>query len=171
MAFAVLASLFSVASAQDEALALSLEAFRVVAEATADGGTELLEPAFVARPGDVIEWHLEARATGPDAILDVALDVPVPSDTLYVDASAQAAFLPPGEDAARLPGDAFLFSVDGGATFAPAPLVREVVTVVDGDEVTTEEPIPPSAVTHVRYPLPEVVPGATYLVSIRTEVP
>ena len=161
----------SASAQQDAALTLNLEAYRLVVGTSDDGPTEALEPALMARPGDVLEWRLEARSVGVDPVPDVTLDIPVPPDTVYVDGSARSASRIPDEATTELPGDAFLFSVDGGVTFAHAPLVREVVTVVDGDEVVREEPVPPSAITHVRYPLDEVLPDVRYLVTIRTEVP
>lgn len=127
-------------------------------------------PAVVAPPGGVIEWRLEARNNSEALLLGVALDLPVPSPTKYLADTATATVISPDGEQSLVSATDLSFSYDG-VTFAPAPLMREQVAVVDGEVVRTLVVVPPSDITHVRLHLPEFLPAFSYIITVRTEVP
>jgi len=150
---------------------LDLVGYRVTVRQTDDGPVETFAPAVVTRPGDVIEWRLEAKNATGEPVPSVALDLPVPAGTVYVDGSASARSVATDGDPVELPAARVTFSADGGLTFGAAPLMRQVTQLVDGEEVSRWVPVPASETTHVRLTLPQLLPATTYLLVIRTEVP
>lgn len=150
---------------------LDLVGYRVTVRQTDDGPVETFAPAVVTRPGDVIEWRLEAKNATGEPVPSVALDLPVPAGTVYVDGSASARAVATEGDPVELPAARVTFSADGGLTFGAAPLMRQVTQLVDGEEVSRWVPVPASEITHVRLTLPQLLPATTYLLVIRTEVP
>ncbi len=150
---------------------LDLVGYRVTVRQTDDGPVETFAPAVVTRPGDVIEWRLEAKNATGEPVPSVALDLPVPAGTVYVDGSASARAVATEGDPVELPAARVTFSADGGLTFGAAPLMRQVTQLVDGEEVSRWVPVPASETTHVRLTLPQLLPATTYLLVIRTEVP
>lgn len=167
LACPALAQPVSTAQAQ---LALGLTAVRVVVERTDDGTGERLEPAISAAPGDVIEWRLEARNESKIVARGVSLELPVPANAVYIDASASATWAIPESDPRPLDPTVLDFSFDGGVSFGALPLTREVVTTVDGETVTTLEIVPPADYTHVRLVLESFEPDHTYFLTLRAEV-
>jgi len=79
--------------------------------------------------------------------------------------------MPATSDAVNLPATQLSFSADGGLVYGAAPLMREVIEVVGGEEVSRWVPVPAAEITHVRLSLVELPPSTTYLLVLRTEVP
>lgn len=112
----------------------TLEQHKVVRAAD---GAESLAPATSVRPGDVIEYVATYRNTGRAPITGVEATVPIPANTEFVAGSARPA-------SARA-------SVDG-TTYAPMPLVRQVVR--GGRSV--EETVPAREYRYLRWSAPEL---------------
>lgn len=157
-------------------LQLTLSAQRVVVMATDQGSVETLQPADQAAPGDVLEWRLTATNTTDHALQQVVLTLPIPAQDGYLAgtllAGPQAA--PVALPDAAAPTDATLptplFSADGGASYAAAPLTRTLTRTVNGKQVTETRTLAPATYTDLRLTVPEMQPGTTYVVLVRTEV-
>jgi len=145
-------------------LRLSLVSFKVVPIKQEDGKViERLLPAAEVKPGDVLEWVLEAENIGQAPLLDVALTIPIPPNTVYIPGSAKPLKL--DEKHVIEP----LFSYDG-VHFGKPPLKREI-KVKEGDRIVTKiVVVPPEDYTHVRWVVPRLDPGQKVKVSLRTKV-
>jgi len=144
-------------------LSLKLDSFRVEQVENAEGKrVERLVPAAEVKPGDVLEWVLRATNEGERALEDVALTVPIPPNTVYLEGTARPIEL---EGTRVLP----VFSYDG-VRFAPPPLVRKVRKKVGDRWVEVEEVVPPEAYTHVRWVLPRLDPKQSVEARFRTKV-
>jgi len=145
-------------------LRLVLESYKVIQAKDENGKlVERLIPAAEVRPGDILEWVLEAENIGEVALENVALTIPIPPNTTYIEGSAKP--LKWSDDVVVEP----LFSYDG-VHFSRPPLKREV-KVKEGDRVVTKVVIvPPEEYTHVRWVVPRLEPGQKVRVSLRTKV-
>jgi len=111
-----------------------LAAFQVL---PGDNGAERYAAADAAKPGDVIEYRLEYRNDGKQAVTQLVVNGPVPAGTVYIGGSAQTA------TRAQLK-----FSYDGGTSWhVTAPL--QVIKGTDGKSIT--RPAPDDAVTNVEW--------------------
>lgn len=150
------------ALAKDE-VRLDLKAYRVVS-VQQDGKTmEKLEAALDAKPGQLIEYQLEAGNTTDRALRQVALTIPIPSITAYQALSALPIKL----------GETLIapeFSFDGGRTFARPPLKRMVKVTENGKEVMREVEVKPEEYTHARWILPQMMAKETVMLKLRTVV-
>ncbi len=145
-------------------LRLVLQSYKVVQIKGEDGKLiERLIPAAEVKPGDILEWVLEAENVGDIPLTDVALTIPIPSNTIYLAGSAKPLKL--AEGVVIYP----LFSYDG-VHFSRPPLTREI-KVKEGDRwVTKKVVVPPEEYTHVRWVVPRLDPGEKVRVSLRTKV-
>ncbi len=84
------------------------------------GGEDVFTPAETARPGDLIEYRVESVNESGKPLKGQVLNLPIPAGTTYVGGSAAPA--------------AVQASIDGGKTFAPVPLMREVQKPGGGTE-------------------------------------
>ncbi|WP_424155641.1 hypothetical protein [Thermus aquaticus] len=140
-------------------LLLDLKAQKVVVKE----GKEVLEEALAVVPGDTLEWRLVAENRGKETLRQVALVVPIPKETFYLDGTATPLRL----------GNATIrpeFSFDGGKTFGLPPLKKRVRVVENGKEVEKEVEVDPKEYTHARWVLPELKPGQKVEVRLRTMV-
>ena len=141
-------------------LALDLRPYRVLVQ----GGQERLEEnPLGVRPGDVLEWRLQAENRGQSPLNRVVLVIPIPKETFYLEATAR----PLEHRGQRILPE---FSFDGGRTFGLPPLKRKVRVVEGGREVEKEVVVDPKEYTHARWTLPVLGPGEKVLVSLRTQV-
>ncbi|WP_165837778.1 DUF11 domain-containing protein [Zavarzinia aquatilis] len=83
-------------------------------------GEDVYAPAETARPGDLIEYRVESVNESGKPLKGQVLNLPIPPGTTYVGGSASPA--------------AVQASIDGGKTFAPVPLMREVAKPGGGTE-------------------------------------
>jgi uncharacterized repeat protein (TIGR01451 family) len=115
-------------------------------------GREQRTTADSARPGDVIEYRATYVNRGKGTLRQIQATLPIPADTEYV-ASSAAPTQP-------------LASLDG-KTFAPMPLKR-IVQLPNG--VKREENVPNSQIRFLRWPLGEMAPGLSTVVSTRVRL-
>ncbi|WP_337843838.1 hypothetical protein [Thermus sp.] len=150
----LLAFLFTTALAQ---LGLDLKGFKVQVKE----GKEVLVEALEVAPGDVVAWRLLAENKGKDPLRQVALVIPIPKETVFLEAPVllfKGVQIRPE------------FSFDGGKTFGFPPLKKRVRVVEGGKEVEKEVEVRPEEYTHVRYLIPELKPGEQVEVLVRTKV-
>lgn len=153
----------------DAPLALDLDVYRVAIVERAGEASEVLQPALEVTPGTLLEWWLRAWVVAGEAVPEVALDLPIPSATAYLAASAWLARLDADgllTPAAEVPHE-WAFSADDGATFAAEPLLREVRRA---DGSISWETVPPEAYTHVRVRIDALPVDTTLVLVARTVV-
>ncbi|MFN3368126.1 MAG: hypothetical protein ACK4G4_10655 [Thermus sp.] len=158
----ILVSLAFLALALALAQALSLD-LRPYLVKVVEGKEVYEENPLGVKPGDVLEWRLVAENRSQGPLRQVALVLPIPKETFYLDGSAKPLVL----------GGATIrpeFSFDGGKSFGLPPLKRKVRVVENGKEVEKEVEVKPEEYTHVRWVVPEVPKGARLQVSLRTVV-
>ncbi|MFC4427853.1 hypothetical protein [Deinococcus navajonensis] len=137
-------------------LSLSLSQVKTV---TAGGKTtEMLVPAKGNVPGDLLSQLVTAKNTSTKALKNVRIPLNVPKATFYVAPEK-------GIDGARAE-----YSIDGGKTFAPAPLKKKITVTENGKSVTREVEVKPSEYQAVRWTIPELAPGQTLKLGYRIQV-
>lgn len=146
-----------------EAVKLTLNSVRVIQESKNGQVSETFQPALAVKPGDLVEWRLEAENTTLAPLRQVVLVIPIPKETRYLEGSALA--LERG-NTRLLP----LFSYDGGQTYGLPPLKRKVKVSENGQEVEKEVEVKPEEYTHARWVLPELAPKEKILLKLRTTV-
>lgn len=146
-----------------EPVKLTLTSVRVVQENKEGQPREIFQPALAVKPGDVLEWRLEAENTTERPLRQVVLVIPIPRETRYLEGSALA--LERG-NTRLLP----LFSYDGGQTYGLPPLKRKVKVNENGKELEKEVEVKPEEYTHARWVLPELAPKEKVLLKLRTIV-
>lgn len=138
---AVLVLLMGSALAQSAAPLKLVLSQALVQTTTEQGkGTERLipEPKQVL-PGAVLEHVVSVTNTSSSVLTQVAVNLPVPAGTHYLNA------LP------VLGGVQTLFSADHGKTYAAAPLKKTVTVTENGQAVLKQVEVPASAYTNVRW--------------------
>ncbi|RIH88744.1 hypothetical protein Mlute_00532 [Meiothermus luteus] len=145
-----------------EEVRLELKAFLVTSLQQEGRTVERLLPALEARPGQVIEYRLEATNTTDRPLSQVALVVPIPTTTRYLENSAQAL----QREGWVLPE----FSFDGGQTYGRPPLKRVVRVVENGKEVRKEVEVKPEEYTHARWVIPQLGPKESVSLRLRAVV-
>ena len=142
---------------------LDLRAYRVLIAQEAGRTVEKLEAALDARPGELIEYQLNAQNITDNPLRQVVLVIPIPTSTAYVDQSAQPFRL--GETLVTAE-----FSFDGGRTYGKLPLMRKVKVIENGKEVEKEVEVKPEEFTHARWVLPQLGAKQTVLLRLRAAV-
>lgn len=99
-------------------------------------------------PGDTLRYRLLFTNTSAGAVHGIVLDNPIPAGLRYQPGSARA-------DRADV---AVLFSIDGGATYSPSPMVE-----VDVAGKREQRPAPAELYTHVRWTVRGDVPKGAQL--------
>jgi len=123
---------------EENGLEQKLSAFIVNTVLDKDGKEiEVFAPATTAKAGQIIEYRYHATNVGEGEISNFIPIIPIPAVTTYIDGSATES-------------DLFLleFSIDGGKSFANAPLIR-IIKNDKGEEV--EEQVDPSEYQAVRW--------------------
>jgi len=147
---------------------LELKPFKVVVYTNEEGKqVEKLIAAEKVAPGDLLEWRLKAVNESNDKLQDVALVIPIPPKTYYVDGSAKPLTLKRGDgEKVFLPE----FSYDGGKKYGRPPLYKKVIEVIDGKTVEKLVVVPPEEYTNVRWVIDYLMPGEAVEVYLRTKV-
>lgn len=133
----IVASTLLAGAAQAQGVTLTA---RVLQEKTVeDAGVKrvVLVPAATVTPGQEVVYDLSYANAGSKPAEQVVLTNPVPATLEYVS------------------GDSALVSVDGGKTFAVLTSLK--VANADG----TQRPAAPKDVTHVRWNIAAIAPGAS----------
>lgn len=112
-----------------------------------------------ARPGDTLVQTLTARNVSGRPLTNVALRLPVPAGTVYL-----------APDGSTPNGIRTEYSIDGGKTFAPAPLKRKVTVTENGKAVTKEVEVRPSEYNAVRWTIATLPAGAEQKLGFRVQV-
>jgi uncharacterized repeat protein (TIGR01451 family) len=115
---------------------LALRAEKQVLEKENQTAWRELAGQVQVQPGDVLRYTVEGKNVGEKQAKKLVVTQPIPQRTTFVLESA-------GNDKSA----ATLYSIDGGKTFTPRPMVQ--VTQADGQVV--EQPAPAQAYTHVRW--------------------
>ncbi len=153
---------FAMAQSRND-IRLDLKAFRVLSVQEGNRTTEKLEAALDARPGQLIEYQLNAQNTTDNTLRQVALIIPIPASTAYQALSAQPLRL--GETLVTAE-----FSFDGGRTYGKIPLKRTIKVLENGKEALKEVEVKPEEFTHARWVLPQMSAKQTVLLKLRTVV-
>lgn len=156
----ILALLTGAALAQGTSpLSLNL-AMSVVKTVTVDGKpAEKLTPApSSVLPGDVLSQVVTVTNTGKLTYPNGVVQLPVPKNTVY---------LAPEKGMAEARTE---YSIDGGKTFAPAPLKRKVTVTENGRAVTREVEVRPSEYQAVRWTVARLAPGQSVKLGYRIQV-
>ncbi len=106
-------------------------------------------------PGEIVIYTLTYRNTGSSAAQNVAITDPLPEGTSYLPGSASEV------------GD-LVFSIDQGQTYKRPSLLTYMVTQPDGSVVTRVAS--PEEYTHIRWTIPEILPGAEGAVSFKARI-
>ena len=109
-------------------------------------------------PGDVISQVITVKNNTGRAIQNVPVKLPVPTTTTYLTAEQ-------GLNVARTE-----YSIDGGKTFAAAPLMKTVTVTENGKSVTRQVEVKPSEYTAVRWVLSELPAGQSIKLGYRVQV-
>lgn len=160
LAALALATLTTPASAQQPARpkALTISAENLMAgdarhQAVAERGGDRHE----LFSGDVVRYRLVFTNVTGVPVKSVEFKDPLPAGLHYVSGSA----------AADRKDVAIDFSIDGGATYSPRPMVEEIV---EGKRV--QKPAPPALYTHIRWRVQGwVAPGAQVAAEFRATLP
>ena len=161
-------TLFSMLVYAQSPVKLELVSFKVITYQAEKGKlVEKLIPVTKVAPGDILEWRLRAKNTSTKKIKGVALIIPIPSQTYYLNDSASPLKVERNGDVVVIQPE---FSFDGGRTYSRPPLFKKVKKVVDGKEIVKEVPVSPEEYTHARWVLEEMLPGETVEVFLRTVV-
>ncbi len=153
---------FALAQPQD-AVRLDLQAFRVLSVQDNGKVVEKFEVAADARPGQIIEYRLEAANVTDRGLRQVALVIPIPKSTAYQSLSAAPLRLGQTLIAPQ-------FSFDGGNSYGVPPLKRMVRVLENGKEVSKEVEVKPEEYTHVRWLLPQLIAKENVMLKLRTVV-
>jgi len=155
--------LLALVFAQKSDVRLDLKAYRVLSVQENGKTLEKLEAALDAKPGQLIEYQLEAANTTDRVLRQLALIIPIPTSTAYQALSAMPLKL----------GDSLIapeFSFDGGRTYGKPPLKRTLKTMENGKEVLKEIEVKPEEYTHARWVLPQLSAKETVMLKLRTVV-
>lgn len=136
----------------------------LVKAVTVDGkATEQLTPdPKNVRPGDVLSQMVTARNMGSKALTNVTVRLPVPKGTTYLKAET-----PMNTAASAAKAE---YSIDGGKTYASAPLTKMVTVTENGKSVKKEVEVKPSEYTNVRWMLARIDAGKDLKVGFRVQV-
>ncbi|MFC3832583.1 MULTISPECIES: hypothetical protein [Deinococcus] len=140
-------------------IALTLTLF-AVKSVTVDGKvTERLtaNPGNVL-PGDLLSQVVTVRNTGNTAVKNIPVTLPVPKNTVYVAPEASMAVTRTE------------YSIDGGKSFAAAPMKKTVTVTENGRSVTREVEVKPNEYTAVRWFVSELGAGQTMKLGYRIQV-
>ena len=120
-----------------------------------DSARVALDKATVVNPGEILDWTIQAENDGNAPALDYKTVGHVPRGTEFVAGSMQA-------DGAKA-----TFSIDGGKSFSPQPMIEEK----QADGYTKRVPAPASMYTEIRYEWADALaPGGKLSASYKVRV-
>ncbi|WP_027482780.1 hypothetical protein [Deinococcus pimensis] len=111
------------------------------------------------RPGDLLVETVTAVNGGAGVLRNAGVTLPVPRGTVYQ-----------GNATAATARWTTTFSIDGGKTFAPAPLMERVTVTENGKSVTKDVVVSPSRYTHVRWTVAQLNKDESLKFSFRVQV-
>ncbi|TDE84873.1 hypothetical protein [Deinococcus sp. S9] len=111
------------------------------------------------RPGEVLAQTVVARNTAGRALANIRIQLPVPKGMVYL--------APDGSVPADVRTE---YSIDGGKTFAPAPLKKTVTVTENGKTVTREVEVNPNEYQAVRWTISTLNAGAEQKLGFRVQV-
>jgi len=100
-----------------------------------DSARVALDKSTVVNPGEILDWTMTSENEGTAPALDYKTVGHIPRGTEFVPGSAKA-------DGAKT-----VFSIDGGKSFSPQPMIEEK----QADGSTKRVPAPPAMYTEIRY--------------------
>ena len=162
-AFAVMAMMLVWVLAQSNPIALDLAAYKVTQSEVDGKQVEKFQLALGGKPGEVLEYRLEAGNTSDKPLRQVVLVIPIPKETAYQNLSALV--FKQGETQVSPE-----FSFDGGAKYALPPLKKKVKVTENGKEVEKEVEVKPEEYTHARWVLPSMGAKEKALLKLRVAV-
>lgn len=109
-------------------------------------------------PGDVLSQVVTVRNVSAKSISSLPVKLPVPKSTVYLAPEA-------GMNVARTE-----YSIDGGKTFATAPLKKTITVTENGKSVQKEVEVSPSEYTTVRWTVSEIAAGQSLKLGYRVQV-
>ncbi|GGN45568.1 hypothetical protein [Deinococcus daejeonensis] len=109
-------------------------------------------------PGSVISQVVTVRNTSGKTVRQLPVTLPVPKNTQYLATEK-------GLDTLQAQ-----YSIDGGKTFAAAPLKKKVTVTENGRSVVKEVDVKPSEYTTVRWIIPELGANDTLKLGYRIQV-
>ncbi|MCP2015505.1 putative repeat protein (TIGR01451 family) [Deinococcus sp. HSC-46F16] len=127
-----------------------------------EGGqaTEKRTPNYTkVRPGDLLAQTVTARNVSSRTLANVAVRLPVPAGHVYV-----------APDGTAPAGVRTEYSIDGGKTFAPAPLKKKVTVTENGKTVTKEVEVKPGEYQAVRWTIAALPAGTEKTLGFRVQV-
>lgn len=110
------------------------------------------------QPGDVLSQVVTVQNTSNKVVKGQDVRLPVPKNTVYLAPET-------GMNIARAE-----YSIDGGKTFASAPLKKTVTVTENGKSVQKEVEVKPSEYTSVRWIVGELSPGQSLKLGYRIKV-
>ena len=110
-----------------------------------EGPAVKLIPAESTAPGDVLVYAIQYANVGEHAASDVVLNGQIPAHTSYIADSA--------DEEAQV-----LFSIDGGETFQPEPVIYTAET---DDGAKEEKTATPDMYTNIRWAVKTPIPAGT----------
>jgi len=114
-----------------------------------------LDKSIVIVPGEILDWTVNAENGGNGAAVDFKTVCHVPPGTEFVAGSAKAA------------GARAVFSIDGGKSYSPQPMIKEK----QPDGSTKLVPAPVAMYTGLRYEWTEpLAPGGKLSASYKVRV-
>jgi uncharacterized repeat protein (TIGR01451 family) len=135
---------------------LTLESYLVRTEVKDGKNVEVFDKAASAKPGQVMEYRVKATNPSDKAITNVAVDLPIPRTTVYLENTATIS-----KDAA------LLASWDFKRSFGPTPLKRKVTR----DGKTIEELVPANEYTNLRWVIrTPLAAGASFEFKARVKI-
>ncbi|CAM4397828.1 hypothetical protein [Deinococcus marmoris] len=142
-----------------EAISLKLSMLLVKTVKVAGKPTEQLLPnPGSVNPGDVISQVVSVQNVTAKVVRDLPVQLPVPRNTVYLAPEKSL-------NSART-----LYSIDGGKTFAAAPLKKTITVTENGKSVQKEVEVLPSEYNAVRWIVAELSPGAQLKLGYRVQV-
>jgi hypothetical protein len=144
-------------------MVLDLLAYKVTQVEEAGKQVEKFQLALGGKPGEVLEYRLEASNVTEKELRQLELVIPIPRETSYQNQSAQPLML----------GDLSIrpeFSFDGGARYGFPPLKKKVKVIENGKEVDKEVEVKPEEYTHARWVLPVLSPKQKQQLKLRVAV-
>jgi uncharacterized repeat protein (TIGR01451 family) len=151
-----LAATAGFADEQNPRIILSVKGEKEVVQ-TKDGKKIVqLAPMDTIKSGDVLVYSVTYQNSGKSVAKDVTVINPIPVNTVYIPESAA------GKDTK------IFFSINGGATYQPAPVMQKIRDSA-GKEII--QPAPPELFTHIKWMVQvPVSPNATGMTTFKVRV-
>lgn len=151
----------SSASAQNASPLKLTQTLDIVRTTTVDGKSveKLVDATKVGPfPGEVLQNGFRAEVVGKTKLTNIRLPVKVPANTSYLSQQCSS------------PEVKATYSIDGGKTFAAAPLKKTVTVTENGKSVTKTVTVDPSEYQAIKWDYPAMNPSSVISCSMRLKV-